>query len=83
MKRHELRCFCRHKPLLATYGIKNGILFVHVKVYKQDRIFGELFIEGGKVKLKCRDCLRWHIVRISQDQAVLRETDESTLVLNA
>lgn len=71
----ELRCFCGREPLLATYGIDSrDKLFVHVKIWKARRIFGELVIEGGTVKLRCRDCLRWHVIRIYQDQAILQET---------
>lgn len=63
--------------MLATYGIDSkGKLFVHVKIYKAKRIFGELVIEGGIVKIRCRECLRWHTIRVYQDQAVLQETDE-------
>ncbi len=71
----ELRCFCSRNPLLATYGIDSkGKLFIHVKVWKQRRIFGELVIEGGIIKIRCRECLRWHHVRIIQQSAVLEET---------
>jgi len=73
----ELRCFCERKPLLATYGIKDGKLFVHVKIWKARRIFGELVIEGGIVKLRCRDCLRWHKIRLVQDKAVLEKTEQN------
>lgn len=73
----ELRCFCRMEPLLATYGIDSkGKLFVHVKIWKQRRIFGELVIEGGIVKIRCRDCLRWHTVNVIGDRASLQETQE-------
>ena len=38
----ELRCFCARKPLLATYGIDtDGKLYIHVKIWKAQRIFGE------------------------------------------
>lgn len=71
----ELRCFCRHEPLLATYGIdKHHKLFLHVKIWKARRIYGELVIEGGLVKIRCRDCLRWHTVRVHQNSATLQET---------
>lgn len=79
MKRREkeLRCFCGRTPLLATYGIDSkGKLFVHVKIWKARRIFGEIVVEGGVVRLRCRDCLRWHVVRIYQDQAILQETQD-------
>jgi hypothetical protein len=73
----ELRCFCNRQPLLATYGIDGkGNLFVHVKIWKARRIFGELVIEGGIVKIRCRECLRWHVIRIHQNHAVLQETRE-------
>jgi len=71
----ELRCFCRRHPLLATYGIdKDGKLFVHIKIWKAQRIFGELVVEGGLVKIRCRDCLRWHRVRIIDNKASLQES---------
>lgn len=74
----ELRCFCRHEPLLATYGIDSrGKLFVHVKIWKARRIYGELVIEGGLVKLRCRDCLRWHKIHVRQNYAVLQETEQN------
>ena len=74
---HELRCFCRTEPLLATYGIDSGgTLFVHVKIWKAKRIFGELIIEGGVVKIRCRNCLRWHVIRIAGGKASLEETQE-------
>ena len=73
----ELRCFCSRNPLLATYGIDSkGKLFVHVKIYKAHRIFGELVVEEGTVKIRCRECLRWHTVNISGTRASLQETHE-------
>jgi hypothetical protein len=76
-KEKELRCFCSREPLLATYGVDHsGTLFVHVKIWKQRRIYGELVVEGGLVKLRCRECLRWHEVRIVQRRAVLHETSQ-------
>ena len=81
-KPQELRCFCRRNPLLATYGVdKNQQLFVHVKVYKQNRIFGEVLVTGGTVKLLCRECLRWHTVIIRQSgKAELQEQTVPTEV---
>lgn len=63
--KNELRCFCSRTPLLATYGVdETGRLYVHVKIYKQRRIFGEVLVTDGIVKLHCRECLRWHTVII-------------------
>ena len=73
----ELRCFCSRKPLLATYGTdKRSRLYVHVKVYKQGRIFGEVVVTGGTVRIHCRECLRWHTVVIADNRARLEEIAE-------
>lgn len=50
--------------------------YVHVKVYKQRRVFAEFIAYGGEVAISCRECLRWHkIVFKSQGghKAELRE----------
>lgn len=71
----ELRCFCSRQPLLATYGIDAfGKLYVHVKIFKQRRIFGEVIVTEGTVRIHCRECLRWHRVMIRKPgQAALEE----------
>lgn len=58
------------------YGIdRSGDLYVHVKIYKQSRVYGEILVTGGKVRLHCRECLRWHVIRIVQpNKPVLEET---------
>lgn len=73
--KNELRCFCARHPLLAVYGIdEKGKLYVHIKIWKQERLFGEMVITGGKVKIHCRECFRWHSVIIRQPgQAALKE----------
>lgn len=71
----ELRCFCAGEPLLGTYGVDSrGKLFVHVKIWKQKRIYGELVFTGGVVKMRCRNCLRWHRVMFREDAATLSES---------
>jgi hypothetical protein len=73
-KAKELRCFCRGEPLLATYGVDStGKLYVHVKIFKQNRIYGELIINEGTVKMRCRNCLRWHRVIFNSRSATLTE----------
>lgn len=63
----ELRCFCSRGPLLGTYGLdEKGELYIHVKIFKQRRIFGEIIVQQGRVSLHCRECLRWHTVQIVQ-----------------
>lgn len=56
----EIRCHCSRRPMLARAGRDaNGALFVHMKVFKQGRIFGEMVTMRGPVWLRCRECLRW------------------------
>lgn len=73
-----LKCFCTRKPILAMYGLDaQGKLFVHIKIYKQNRVYGEILVTEGTVKLRCRECLRWHTVKIRQPgTAALEETQE-------
>lgn len=75
MPRYELRCFCSRAPLLAVYGVDDdGRLFVHVRAYKQHRIYAETITYGGEIKLRCRECRRWQKVVFSQpDTASLKE----------
>ncbi len=76
---NELRCACSRHPLLATYGLtQDGEIYVHVKIFKQQRIFGEVVVTEGKVSLHCRECLRWHRVVIKSKTNV-RLTEETDL----
>lgn len=80
--KHELRCFCSRKPLLATYGVdEKGRLYVHQKVFKAHRIFGETLFYGGEVKLLCRECLRWQTVVIQTSNTAALEPTETPEVL--
>lgn len=56
-----IRCiFCSRNPLLATFGLdEQRKPFVHVKVYKQKRVFANVVVTGGPVHLQCRECNRW------------------------
>lgn len=78
LTKNELRCFCSRAPLLAMYGLnEQGRTYVHIKVYKQRRIYGESIHYGGEVRIKCRECLRWNVILFvspDKDQAVLRES---------
>lgn len=53
-------CVCSRHPLLAYYGVdENDKPYVHVKVYKQERLYGEWFMQDGVCNVRCRDCYRW------------------------
>lgn len=77
--KNEMRCFCTRHPLLAVYGVDDkGELYIHVKVYKQSRVYAELFISAdAEVKIRCRECLRMHKIKIISGQPQLNETEDS------
>lgn len=81
--KEPLSCFCARKPLLAFYGIDDrGRVFVHVKVYKQNRIYGETLHYDGEIHIRCRECFRWHrVIFTKQSGAFLREDDTPESVL--
>lgn len=58
------RCFCSKRPILGIIGHDAEGTYLHVKVYKQSRIYGEIIAYSGLVRVRCRECLRWHQVRI-------------------
>lgn len=61
----ELRCYCRRKPLLGMCGRDaNGKPFVHVRAYRQQRIYAEVVATEGEVRIRCRECFRWYVVTI-------------------
>lgn len=66
------------------YGVdEDGELFIHVKVYKQARIYAEVFVSANaKVKIKCRECLRFHTVKIVSGHPQLKEIEDSMKLVN-
>lgn len=81
--KQELRCFCSRKPLLAVWGNEaNGRPYVHVKIYKQNRVFGETVHYDGEVKIRCRECFRWHSITFVGESrsASIEETETPTVI---
>lgn len=88
--KHQLRCFCSRTPLLAVYGRDDkGRTYVHCRVYKQNKIYGDWISYGGEVKILCRDCFRWHVITfigptnstaILKESSIPAEVDSSTMV---
>lgn len=76
--KNDLRCECRRKPLLAIFGLDDrGKVYLHVKVYKGRRVFGEILVTQGEVELRCRECLRWYKVIVpARGKPELVETPE-------
>lgn len=73
--KHELRCMCSRKPLLAYYGIDSrNRMYLHTKSWKQQRLIHESVTYGPRAMavIKCRDCLRWTRVTLTDGQSVPR-----------
>jgi hypothetical protein len=69
-----MRCFCHGEPLLAVCGVDaHGEPWVHVRVWKGQRLYSEVIASSGVVKLRCRKCLRWHKVKIVRGAPTLEE----------
>lgn len=69
----ELRCYCKTEPLLAVCGRDQatGEPFVHIKSVRNGNINAEVIAHEGKIRIRCKRCLRWHTIevkRISIDQ---------------
>jgi hypothetical protein len=57
--------------------------YVHIKVFKRSQVYGEVVITEGVVRLLCRECYRWHRVRIiTPDKAELVEDSKPILQEN-
>lgn len=65
----EIRCHCSRSPLLAKWGqMQDGNVFLHIKVYKQRKLYAEVIVESGNViRVRCRDCLRWTAITVKRE----------------
>lgn len=62
--KHPLRCTCNQEPLLAMYGRdKNGDAYIHVRIYKGNRVYGEIYTTHP-ISLLCRLCGMWWNINI-------------------
>jgi uncharacterized Fe-S cluster-containing radical SAM superfamily protein len=65
--------------LLAIWGTdESGRPYVHVRIFKQSRIYGDVIAYDGEVKVRCRDCFRWHRIRFVHERAELVEISTPT-----
>lgn len=85
VRNRDIRCICARKPLLAVYGVdREGKPFIHVKVYKQSRLYAELFIDGNATcRIRCRECLRLQKVKIVSGRPLLEEERQAMDTLGA
>lgn len=65
----DIRCFCSRSPLLGIYAVgEDGKPFIHVKVWKQGRLYAEMVVRGdAELSMKCRECFRWYTIFIRTD----------------
>lgn len=79
-RHNDIRCFCARQPLLAMYGVdKDKRPFIHIRVYKQQRLYAEVYIDGDAgVQIRCRDCFRMHKVRIISGRPVMELLPDSS-----
>lgn len=67
--------------MLAMYGLDvQGELYLHVRVHKQAKVYGDVVFYGGKASIMCRECLRWHNIVIRDRSATLEETKKPAVV---
>lgn len=71
---HDLRCTCRHEPLLALYGIsEDGKPYLHIKAWKAGRLITEAIFTGGTARILCRECHRWYKIVFRTARASLEQ----------
>lgn len=71
----QLRCDCAKQPLLAVCGRdkQTGEPWVHVKSWKGQRLYTEIVVLSGVVRMRCRECSRWMTLRIVKGAPQLKE----------
>lgn len=69
--------------MLAMYGIgEDRKPYVHVRVFKQHRVYADVLVREGEIQLICRECFRWHRITFvpRTGRPVLTETGKPTEV---
>lgn len=64
----QIRCICTARPILAIARVSSsGTRYVHIRIYKQRKVYGEIVIEEGLVRMKCRSCGHWYSLHVKRD----------------
>lgn len=74
----DLRCTaCSRHPLMAKlHRDESGQPYVHVKIYKQGRVYGEVVVtKGSEIWLRCRECNRWHCIKMESTDTPMTEAN--------
>lgn len=74
--KHRLTCTCNLKPLLAMWGVdENGNAYLHVRVYKQDRVYAEVYTIDP-IMLYCRACGMWWNINVRNAKDRMKPVDK-------
>lgn len=76
----EVRCECSKRPILGIFRRQETYWVLHVKAYKQKRVYVELIVEEGTLRLRCRECDRWFklTIRREKNQKIPPNAEESS-----
>lgn len=71
----QVRCFCTERPLLAVVSIDERTRepIVHIKSWKGKRLYFEIVVVSGVVRVRCRSCLKWMTIKMNRGKPGLRE----------
>lgn len=66
----RIECFCVRRPLLALLATdtSNGKPVIWVKTIKNGNISTEVILTTGSVRVRCRECLRYHRIDLWPDR---------------
>lgn len=75
----EIRCYCRQHTLLGKFTMEDdtGEPVIHIKSWKGGTLYTEVVIVSGVVSIRCRNCYRWHRIRIKRGAPRLEDAQKN------
>ena len=75
----EIRCHCRQHSLLGKFAMDDvtGEPVIHIKSWKGGTLYTEVVIVSGVVRIRCRNCYRWHRIRVKHGAPRLEDAQKS------
>lgn len=69
-KAKRIECFCSRHPLLAMFlaDDSSGRPVIWVKTIKNGHISTEVILTVGSIRVRCRECLRFHRIDLWPDK---------------
>ena len=86
LKHQEVRCFCPRRQLLGIYvtGVDEDIQpYFHIKSYKGGTLYTEVKIFDGMFRVCCRNCTRWHLVKLLNGSFKIEQVPEFPRMVDA